>query len=160
MNAEDTLSFVEEHGVVLVSARGPVPRLTEFIAGAPFSGSWWSHAKSHEIFSVLQQAGNSPDILVCRLVAGQVTWVHRRLWPALVRMADHFHAEQLAQIREEHTASGAHVTRTVEFPQWVPLEVSAQARQLCEREAMSLLGAVIDPSYVPAKRARNNKRSI
>ena len=111
----------------------------------------------------MQQAGDSPDILVCRLVAGHVTWVHRRLWPALVRTADHFHAEQLAQIREEHTASGAHVTGSVAFPQWVPAEVSAQAQQLGEREAKLLLGAVIDLAFVPAKRVVRtapDKRSL
>jgi hypothetical protein len=159
MNAAQTLAFVKEHGIVLVSARGPVPRLTDFIAGEPIAGSWWAHPKSHEIFRVLQKVGDSPDILRCRLVLGNVTWVHRRLWPALVQMADRFHADQLAQIREEHTARGKHVTHTVAFPQWVPPEVFAQARQLGAEEAQALLVAVIDLPH-QSKRAAVKKAAV
>jgi hypothetical protein len=158
MNAEETLSFVKEQGIVLVSARGPLPRVTEAIVGEPFAGSWWVHPESHEIFRVLQKVGDSPDILVCRLVTGHVTWVHRRLWPALVRMADRFHADQLAQIREEHTATGKHVNHTVAFPQWVPREVVAQAQRLSEQEAKALLGAVIDLPNQPKRAATKTSK--
>jgi hypothetical protein len=34
MDARAALAFVREHGVALVSARGPVPTLTHAIAGA------------------------------------------------------------------------------------------------------------------------------
>ena len=95
------MTFVMRHGVVLESARGPVPRLTEAIAGEPIAGSWWAHAKSHAIFRVLQELSESPDILVCRLVGGHMTFVHRRVWPALIRMAERFHPEQLAQVTAE-----------------------------------------------------------
>jgi hypothetical protein len=157
MNTEETMSFVKQQGVVLVSARGPVPRLTEVIAGEPIAGSWWAHSKSHEIFRVLQILSNSPDILVCRLVCGHVTWVHRRLWPALVKMADHFGADRLAQIREEHTTSGKHVNHTVAFPEWVPREVFAQAQKLKHQDARALLGALLDLPYASVKRAAAKK---
>jgi hypothetical protein len=157
MNTEETMAFVKEQGVVLVSARGPVPRLTEAIAGEPVAGSWWAHSKSHEIFRVLQILSNSPDILVCRLVSGHVTWVHRRLWPALVKMANHFDADRLAQIREEHTASGKHVNHTVAFPEWVPREVFAHAQKLSDQDARALMGAWIDLPYSSVKRAATKK---
>jgi len=35
----DPIAFVEKHGVVLASARGPVPSLAEAIAGEPIRGS-------------------------------------------------------------------------------------------------------------------------
>jgi hypothetical protein len=54
MTAAAALEFVEAHGVVLVAARGPVPRLVEVIAGEPIQGSWWAHPRSHRIFTVLQ----------------------------------------------------------------------------------------------------------
>ena len=62
MNADTAMAFVRRHGMVLVSAKGPLPRLTEAIAGEPIKGSWWGHAKSHQIFAILQQLGDSPDI--------------------------------------------------------------------------------------------------
>ena len=70
MNADAAMSFVRQHGMVLVSAKGPAPRLTEAIAGEPIKGSWWAHPKSHQIFAILQQLDDSPDILVCRFLGG------------------------------------------------------------------------------------------
>src|ERR1700726_647705 len=101
-STEDALAFVREHGVVLVAAKGPAPRLTEAIVGEPIKGSWWAHPKSHQIFAILQAVTDSKEILVCRLVDGKVTLVHRRLWPALVRVARRFRPDQIAQVREEH----------------------------------------------------------
>jgi hypothetical protein len=139
MNAAAAMSFVRRHGVVLVSAKGAVPRLTEAIAGEPIKGSWWAHPKSHQIFAILQQLEESPDILVCRFLAGRVTFVHRRLWPAIVKLASHFQADQLAQVRQEHTASGKHVNHIVEYPKWVPPEILEEANLLTLQQAKALL---------------------
>ncbi len=136
----EALAFVREHGIVLVSAKGVVPRLTEAIVGEPIKGSWWGHARSHHIFAVLGEVTDSSEVLVCRLLDGKVTLVHRRLWPALVRLADTFSPQQIAQVREQHTASGRHITRELPFPEWVPLEVRKQAMALSEDEARDALG--------------------
>ena len=140
MTAAEALAFVEEHGVVLVSAKGPVPRLTDIIAGEPIKGSWWSHPKSHQIFAILEVVTESEDILVCRLVKGKITLVHRRLWPALVRVAARFPSDRIAKVRQEHTASGRHVNKEVSFPRWVPAEVLKQASSISEEEALAALG--------------------
>jgi hypothetical protein len=87
---EEALEFVREHGVVLASAKGPAPRLTEAIAGGPIKGSWWAHPQGRHIFRVLDEVANANDVLACRLIEGKVTLVHRRLWPALVRLAPRF----------------------------------------------------------------------
>jgi hypothetical protein len=139
MNADAAMSFVRQHGMVLVSARGAMPRLTEAIAGEPIKGSWWAHPKSHQIFAILQELGDSPDILVCRFFGGRVTYIHRRLWPAIVKLASHFQADQLAQVRQEHTATGKHVNHIVEFPKWVPREILEEANLLATQEAEVLL---------------------
>ena len=141
--AEEALAFVRRHGVVLVSAKGTAPRLTEAIAGESITGSWWAHPKSHHIFSILGAVTDSDQVLVCRLVGGKITLVHRRLWPSLVRLAKCFTPEQLAQVREEHTPSGRHVSRVVPFPDWVPADVSAQAGAVEEHQALAALGAWI-----------------
>jgi hypothetical protein len=140
MTPEQAIAFVEEQGVVLAAAKGPVPRLAEVIANEPIKGSWWAHPKSHQIFAVFRALSDSDDILVCRLVNGKVTFVHRRLWPALVRAAAHFPVEQLAQVREEHTAAGHHVSHDTPFPMWVPLAMMSQAGLLDEQEALRALG--------------------
>jgi hypothetical protein len=133
-------SFVRKHGVVLESAAGPVPSVAAAVAGGPIRGSWWAHPRSHEIYEVTQSIRNLEDVLVCRLVKGKITFVHRRLWPALVCAAKRFPKKQLAQVREVHTGSGQHVAKETPFPNWVPAEVSRDARRLSEEEALRELG--------------------
>ena len=140
MTAPEALAFIEKHGIVLVSAKGPVPRLTEALAGEPIKGSWWAHPKSHQIFDVLQELARSEDVLTCRLVNGKVTLVHSRLWPALVRAASRFPKGQLAKVWDEHTPSGRHARRKVAFPKWVPPAVKRRAGKLGEEEALAALG--------------------
>ena len=155
MTTKEALAFVRAHGVVLASAKGAVPRLTEAIIDEPIKGSWWSHPKSHQIFAILQAVTDSKDILVCRLVDGKVTLVHRRLWPALVRVAERFSAAHVAQVRETHTPSGRHVSEEIPFPEWVPTEVKEQAKGIGEREALNALGPWTlrpDPSLTRRKR--------
>ena len=141
MTPRQVLAFVRRHGVVLESARGPVPSLAEVIAGGPIRGSWWGHPKSHAIFAATRAVRDSEDVLVCRLVDGKVTFVHRALWPALVRCAGRFSLKSLAQVQERHTQGGKHVTTTIPFPKWVPEEVMETARELTETDALRQLGA-------------------
>ncbi len=140
MTVREALAFVQEHGIVLESARGPVPSLAEAIAGGPIRGSWWAHPRGNEIYAVLSGVRDAKPVLVCRLVAGKITYVHRRLWPALVRAAERFPPRNLAQLHEEHTVAGRHVTREVAFPRWVPAAVARRAARLSEADALAELG--------------------
>ena len=133
------LAFVKRHGIVLQAARGPVPSLAEAIAGGPIRGSWWGHAKGHEIFRVAEFVSESPDVLVCKLIDGKVTYVHRRLWPALVKLQSRFPKAGLAKTWNEHTATGAHRSRRIAFPGWVPSAVRQEAAKLSIAEAEKLL---------------------
>jgi len=153
--AEEALAFIREHGVVLASAKGAAPRLTEAIVGEPIKGSWWAHAQSHHIWAILEAVTESEEVLVCRLIDCKVTLVHRRLWSALVRLAGRFAPEQLAQVHQEHTRSGHHVSREVPFPQWVPPDVAAQAETIGEQEALAAFGS----SYMQKGRPHGRPRS-
>jgi hypothetical protein len=81
MDARAALAFVREHGVVLVSARGPVPTLTHAIAGEAIRASWWGHPQGKRICAVLSEVSGAPEVLVCRLVDDKLTLVHRRFLP-------------------------------------------------------------------------------
>lgn len=140
MTPEAALDYVQRHGVVLASARGPVPRLVDTIVGGPVKGSWWAHPKGRQIYALFQFLENAPEVLVCRLVEDRISFVHRRLWPALVRLAPRLPPERLARIRQVHTESGRHQNRETAFPQWVPPEVVQQARELGEAEAAAMFG--------------------
>lgn len=139
MRPTDAVDFVERHGIVLQAARGPVPSLAEAIAGGPIRGSWWGHPKGKQIFQAAEAVGDSPEVLVCKLIDGKITYVHRRLWPALVKLAGRFRKEQLAKVWDEHTSTGAHRARRTPFPAWVPAEVMKQAAALSVPKAESIL---------------------
>jgi hypothetical protein len=139
----DPLDWVREHGVVLQSARGPLPSLAEHVAGERIRGSWWGHPAGAEIFAALERVTGSPDVVATRLVGGKITLVHRRTWPALVRVADRFPAERLASVDDEHTATGAHRRIEVPFPDWVPPEELAAGAALTETEALAILPACL-----------------
>ena len=139
----EPLEWVRDQGIVLQSARGPVPNLAEYVAGEPIRGSWWGHPSGHEIFAVLSRVLNSPDVIATRLINGKITLIHRRLWPALVRVADRFPKERLAAVDEEHTASGAHRTTEIPFPESVPAQEVTAARQLNADDALAQLPACL-----------------
>ncbi len=144
MTSRQALAFIEKHGIVLESAHGPAPSLAELIAGAPIQGSWWSHPKGREIFALTRAIRDSDDILVCRFVHGKVTFVHRRLWPALIRVASRLPVDRLSRVREMHTDAGRHVIKEVRFPDWVPSSVRTVAQNLSEEAAVAELAAWIE----------------
>jgi enamine deaminase RidA (YjgF/YER057c/UK114 family) len=139
----DVLSFVEKHGVVLQAARSSVPSLAEAVAGERIRGSWWSHPKGREIYRAVELVCESPDVLVCKLVQGKITYVHRRLWPALVKLASRFPRAQLAKVWDEHTPGGSHRSRRLPFPAWVPADVVRKAEQLTPSEAEAILSSLL-----------------
>src|SRR5437868_8512729 len=135
MNEKEALAFVERHGIVLQAARGPLPNLAEAIGGGPIRGSWWGHPKGKEIFRAVRAIGTSPDVLVCKLVEGKITYVHRRLWPALIKLAPRFRKEQLAKVWDEHTRTGVHQSKRELFPNRVTSKVMTDADALSVAEA-------------------------
>jgi hypothetical protein len=133
------MALLNKCGMLLESARGPIPSVAELVAGEPISGSWWAHPSSHEIYRVINELADSPDVVRLRLVNGKITLVHRRVWPALVRVSDRFPPARLAAITEEHTSSGAHRKIETSFPDWVPGDVIDTAALLTEAQALNEL---------------------
>lgn len=139
MTFDEAMDFIREHGIVLSAARGPVPRMVDVIAGEVVRGSWWVHTKSHQIFAIFQKLADSPEILVCRLIQGKVTFVHRHVWPALVRLSDRIEPGKIARVRQVHTAKGHHAAHEQSYPTWVPKEVFDEAVRISESEALAIL---------------------
>ena len=83
---QSVLSELESTGLLLLTdAR--LPSLAVIVAGEPIRGSWWSHPRSHQIFAVSTKLGDDPNAMTVKLVSGKVTFVHRRLWSALLAVA-------------------------------------------------------------------------
>jgi hypothetical protein len=156
---KEAVAFVESRGIMLESGHGPVPNLAEAIAGERIGGSWWRHPKGRSIFAATRAVRESPDVLVCRLLGGKVTYIHRRLWPAVVRLAAKLDKDSLAAVREEHTASGSHRIVKTPFPDWVDAETKEAADRLSEEEAFSKFGEEIAQSLSPKKSRARSKQA-
>jgi hypothetical protein len=133
------MSVLVERGMLLESARGPIANVAELVAGEPIKGSWWGHSKSHAIFAAINELADSPDVVRLRLINRKITLVHRRLWPAVVRVSDRFDRACLAAITEEHTPSGAHRKIEIPFPRWVSDGDVRAAAELSEQQALDQL---------------------
>jgi hypothetical protein len=140
MDAQAALGFVREQGVVLVSANGPAPTLTHAIAGETIRGSWWGHPQGKRIFAVLQEVCDDRDVVVCRLVEGKLTLVHRRLWPALAALAPELEPARLARVTQQHTPGGRHVNIETPFADWLPVDAAADGQAMGREAALAALG--------------------
>ena len=77
------LSKLKEFGLLLESDP-KLPSVCTIITGSPLRGSWWSHPLAHTIFHVNGQLEDHPDVLIAKLVASKVTFIHRKLWPEIL----------------------------------------------------------------------------
>ena len=139
---EEALSFVETNGIVLESAHGRVPTFADYVAGGRVT-RWWGHPSGRLIFALTRAIRDSPDVLTCRLIDNKITYVHRRLWPALVKLSAELDTSGLGAIREEHLPGGKHKIHVTEFPEWVPAEVLVEGKKLSDCDARSMLKAAL-----------------
>jgi hypothetical protein len=137
--------LLEANGVLLESAKGPVANVAEIVAGEPITGSWWAHPASHEIFEAINRLADSPDVARMRLVNNKITLVHRRLWPALLRLAARFDDTALLVVTQEHTPTGAHRSSTSPLNEWVSPEILDAAARLNEADATEMLPPLLRP---------------
>lgn len=68
----------------LLLSDNKLPSIATLVAGKPIRGSWWGHPQGHDIFDVVCRIADHPDVAVTKLISGKITFVHRKLWPALV----------------------------------------------------------------------------
>ncbi|MCZ6834468.1 MAG: hypothetical protein O7G85_01715 [Planctomycetota bacterium] len=148
MTPQDAIEFVAQHGIILESAKGSVPNLADTVAGEAIKGSYWGHPRGDEIFMLTRAIRSSEEILVCRLVNGKVTYVHRRLWDSIFRLQDCFEKEDLGAIKEIHSSFGHHKLETIPFPEWVPNDIEKDAERLTFSQAASALGEWFDASSI------------
>jgi hypothetical protein len=77
------LAVLGRHGLLLLSDAA-LPSVTGLVAGGPVRGSWWGHPKGRAMFAAATEVADHRDVAAVKLVNGKVTFVHRRLWPALL----------------------------------------------------------------------------
>jgi hypothetical protein len=154
VTAGQALRFIERHGIVLEAGRGPVPALATEVLGDGASGSWWAHPRARVFFRLTRDIRDEPRVLVCKLLAGKITYVHQRLWPAIVRLSRDIGPARLTAVREVHTATGRHAMQLTPFPEWVPADVRRKARLLDRDAALAALADVVPAEALIKPRRR------
>ncbi len=91
---DEILEVLANSGLLLKQDKN-LPNVVSLITGETLSKSWWSHPKGRQIFGVLAQLADHPDVLFTKLLHRKVTLVHRELWPALLAVAGARDAWQL-----------------------------------------------------------------
>ena len=177
MNA---VALLAAEQVLMLAPHPPLRSLVAEIAGPEATGSWWSHPRGKLIFNTAAALEDHPDTLVVKLVAGKVTFVHRDLWPALLRvvadpvarivtlglmgpaanelyglvgerssfvprkeqkaLATTLDRKLLILTRQEHSASGKHITVCMSWERWAA-EVGAAPSQSSFGDALAAIKA-------------------
>ncbi|HYV67913.1 MAG TPA: RNA methyltransferase [Myxococcales bacterium] len=83
--AKDALQILRRERVLTLTPAGRPRSLVGEIAGE-VRGSWWAHPEGGLIFAIAGELEDSPEVLAAKLVDGKVSFVHRTLWPQLVRV--------------------------------------------------------------------------
>jgi hypothetical protein len=98
---------------LLLETDAKLPSLVALVAGGPVRGSWWGHPLGHTIFATGEALfdNHKRDVLLTKLVSGKTTWIHRRLWPALLAAAGSREAWQTEGLSREARALLAEVER-------------------------------------------------
>jgi len=134
---EHIFADLERYGLLLESDSA-LPSVASIVAGGPIRGSWWGHPRGNEIYQVTRRLKEHPDVTVAKLVSGKDTYIHRRLWPALLAVGCAAEPWQLTglsalaqQILDAVTAGGELFTN--EIPHTGRIKPGAAARELERR---------------------------
>ena len=83
---DDVADYLGRLGVLLETDRA-FPSITGIMVREPIKGSWWSHPRANDIYTMSQRLIHHPDTIFLKLLSGKTTYVHRRLWPELIAIA-------------------------------------------------------------------------
>ena len=84
----------------LLESDPKLPSVVALITGGPLKSSWWSHPMAQIIFAVNERLEDHKDVLITKLVAGKVTFVHRKLWPEILSIGGARESWQLKNLSD------------------------------------------------------------
>ena len=83
---DTVVAAIDKHGLLLLQDK-QLPSVVGLLTGEAVPDRGGAHPMSHRIFACLQQLPHRRDSTSVHLIDGKVTFVHRRLWPALLAVA-------------------------------------------------------------------------
>ena len=100
---DKTYKELEKRGLLLL-ADNTLPSVVSVIAGRPITGSWWSAPAGKLIYNTANELEEHQNVVVVKLLSGKLTFIHGKLWPALIMIGN---AKENWQIRDLAPASKA-----------------------------------------------------
>ena len=79
-------SALKRYGLLLQSDP-KLPNAVGIVVGEAIRGSWWAHSRCNDIHDVISRIACDPDVVITNLISGKITYLQRKLWPALVAIA-------------------------------------------------------------------------
>lgn len=132
-DAAPVFAALERWGLLLLQD-AHLPSLSTIVAGEPVVRSWWGHPRGDDIFLIANELEEHPDVGVAKLVSGKVTYVHRRLLPALVAVGSARDPWQLGKLTTEARALLATVIAEKRVPASGPAAKELEQRLLVASE--------------------------
>lgn len=80
---DKTYKELERRGLLLL-ADNTLPSVVSVIAGRPITGSWWSAPAGKLIYNTANELEEHQNVVVVKLLSGKLTFIHGKLWPALI----------------------------------------------------------------------------
>ncbi len=108
------LAELRRYGLLL-QTDAQLPSVAAVVTGAPVRGSWWAHSRAHDIYQATHQLREHPDVIYAKLISAKVTYVHRKLWPALLGVATSRERWQTQGL----STSGRALLERVESAEWL-----------------------------------------
>lgn len=161
---QQILHYLERYGLLLVSDLH-LPSVASLLVGEPVRRSWWGHPRGKEIYAVTNQLAASSHVLMVKLVSGKETFVHQRLWSALLSVGTARESWQLhdlsalacfvlATLTQEHTLRIDQVQQSTGFSS----KALAEAAREVERKLLAYGESFHTTSGAHAKRLESWER--
>jgi hypothetical protein len=84
-NHDEALAILRKERVLsLTDTRGLKSLVGEILGKV--HGSWWGHPEGARVYEIATELERSHEVLGAKLVDGKVAFVHRALWPHLLRV--------------------------------------------------------------------------
>jgi len=122
---ETVRKALSDSGILLLQDQ-KLPSIVGLFCDLKVSASWWSIPEAHDIFRCLESL--EPTAVATRLINRKVTYVHRRLWPAIAAVGDTRQSWQMRGLSPDAKRLLAQTTRGES-----PIGHGPSARELQDR---------------------------
>lgn len=107
---KEARDFLTARGLLLLSD-STLPSLVSLVTGKGVNGTWWGHPQGNLIFNVASELEDDAKIITAKLLLKKVTFIQKKLWPALATVGVEREAWQMAKLSPDAKRLLAAITK-------------------------------------------------